>query len=258
MVERKTFTYEDLVDQGRLLLNSSDATPTHQQFVSWDHNVAAWLDEHYPGTGASAEWSSKPESRLVMGGHYYEDPTTWLFFRNAVRSRLGWLARFATTAERKQVVASSAPILPSSRVFVVHGHDEAIRDAVARFLEKLGLEPVILHEHPDQGRTIIEKFTDHADVSFAVVLLTADDVGRVKNKPHDELKARARQNVVLELGYFLGRLGRDRVCALYEDGVDIPSDYQGVLFVPLESEWRLRVARELKAAGLPVDMNEAV
>ncbi|MCK4872795.1 MAG: nucleotide-binding protein [Phycisphaerales bacterium] len=258
MNERKEFTYEELVDQGRRLLDARDVTCAHREFVNWDRNVAVWLDEQYPGTGASAEWSSQPDSVLVVGGHYYEDANAWSQTRRSVRFRLGWLARFATTAKRKQAVASRKPVLPGSRVFVVHGHDEARREAVARFLERLNLEPVILHERPDKGRTIIEKFTDNADVSFAVVLLTADDVGSAKGAPHDRLEPRARQNVILELGYFLGRLGRDRVCALYEEGVDIPSDYQGVLFVPLQAEWRLRLARELKAAGLPVDMNQAV
>jgi predicted nucleotide-binding protein len=258
MVKLRELTFEQLVEQGRGLLDSSDAAQTHRAFINWDRNVASWLDEHYPNTGASADWSSQRGSALVTGGHYDDDWITWVTFQQAVRSRLSWLSRFATTSERRQAVASQSPVLPSSRVFVVHGHDESTREAVARLLEKLDLEAVILHEQPDQGRTIIEKFTDHADVSFAVVLLTADDVGRAKSAPPEGQRTRARQNVILELGYFIGRLGRERVCALHEEGVDIPSDYQGVLFVPLRSEWRLRLAKELQAAGLPVDMNKAV
>lgn len=142
----------------------------------------------------------------------------------------------------------------SNRVFVVHGHNEAVREITARLLEKLGLEPVILHEQPNRGRTIIEKFIDYADVAFAIVLLTSDDVG---GKSAEILQPRARQNVLLELGFFLGRIGRDRVAALYEEGVEVPSDYDGVLFVPLDSAggWRFLLARELKAAGLAVDFN---
>ena len=100
---------------------------------------------------------------------------------------------------------------------------------MARFLEKLDLEPIILHEKPNAGRTVIEKFSDYADVQFAVVLLTADDLG----KPHDshqEAQLRARQNVILELGYFLGKLGRARVCALYESGVELRATIKRVLF----------------------------
>jgi hypothetical protein len=146
-------------------------------------------------------------------------------------------------------------------VFVVHGHDGEAKQAVARFLEKLGLSPVILHEQPDRGRTIIEKFEHHSAVGFAVVLLTPDDVGAPKADPTN-LRSRPRQNVVFELGYFLGALGRGHVCALVSTGVDIEmfSDYSGVLTIPFDvsGAWQLPLARELKAAGLAVDLNLAV
>lgn len=148
----------------------------------------------------------------------------------------------------------------SNQAFLVHGHDTAILEGTARFLEKLGISPLILHEQPDQGRTIIEKFVDHSDVPFAVVLLTADDRGGSIASNVDDYRPRARQNVLLELGYFIGRLGRNRVCALYREGVEIPSDYSGVLFVPLDDAgaWKFRLAREMKAAGFAIDMNRAL
>jgi predicted nucleotide-binding protein len=147
----------------------------------------------------------------------------------------------------------------SNSVFLVHGHNQGIKEAVARFLERLSLQVIILHEKPNAGRTIIEKFVDHSDVGFAVVLLTGDDRGGDTSSPYERQLLRARQNVILELGFFLGKLGRKRVCALYQDGVEIPSDYQGVLFLALDEAgaWRLQLARELKAIGLPVDMNKA-
>jgi hypothetical protein len=101
----------------------------------------------------------------------------------------------------------------SKRVFVVHGHDEGMRESVARVLTRLGLKPVILHEQPDRGRTIIEKFHEHSDVGFAVVLLSPDDTGYSTTAGADTAKPRARQNVILELGFFLGRLGRENVVA---------------------------------------------
>jgi predicted nucleotide-binding protein len=148
----------------------------------------------------------------------------------------------------------------SRDLFVVHGRNEACRETVARFLEKLNLKPVILHEQPNKGRTIIEKFVDYSDVSFAVILLTADDRGGLASESFDDQRPRARQNVILELGFFLGRLGRDRVCTLYEEGVEIPSDYDGVVFVPFDKAgaWRMLLAREIKEAGLPVDMNDVI
>ncbi|MFA5060107.1 MAG: nucleotide-binding protein [Candidatus Omnitrophota bacterium] len=160
----------------------------------------------------------------------------------------------------------SGPVIPSHlpaisrKIFLVHGHDDGIKEATARFLEKLGLAPIILHEKPNQGRTIIEKISDYSDVGFAVVLLTGDDVGRINDAKCENLLPRARQNVVLELGYFLGRIGRQRVCALYQKGVEIPSDYSGVLFIPLDESgaWRVQLAKEIKATGIDLDMNSAI
>lgn len=142
------------------------------------------------------------------------------------------------------------------RVFVVHGHDEQAKLATARFLENLRLEAIVLSEKPNEGRTIIEKFEHHADVSYAIVLLTPDDVGAPEAEPATT-RPRARQNVILELGYFIGRLGRARVCALYKDGVELPSDLHGVLYVQMDAGdgWILKLAKEMKATGLDVDLN---
>jgi predicted nucleotide-binding protein len=153
---------------------------------------------------------------------------------------------------------SKSPI--SRKVFIVHGHNDAIRESCARFLERLDLRPIILHEQPNAGRTIIEKFQDYADVGFAVVLLTADDKGGTKNTDPTALKPRARQNVIFELGFFIGKLGRSKVCALYENGVELPSDYNGVLFTPIDAAgtWKFQLCREIKAAGIDVDLNKAI
>ena len=144
------------------------------------------------------------------------------------------------------------------KVFVVHGHNDALKTSVARLLSKLQLEPVILHEQPNRGRTIIEKFLDYSDVAYALVLLTADDRGGPVGEPLDTHKLRARQNVILELGFFVGRLGRERVAAIYESGVEIPSDYSGVLFIRIDAGgiWQYQVAKEMKAVGLKVDLNQ--
>ena len=146
-----------------------------------------------------------------------------------------------------------------NKIFIVHGRDESARETVARFLERLELEPVVLHEQPNEGRTIIEKFEDYAGVGFAVVLLTPDDLGALKDEK-DNLKPRARQNVVFELGYFIGKLGRKNVCALLKGDVEKPSDYDGVLYPRLDDEggWKMALIQELKAAGFDVDANRAV
>jgi hypothetical protein len=99
-------------------------------------------------------------------------------------------------------------------VFIIHGHNTSIKESVARFLQKLDVEPVILHEQPNRGQTLIEKFEFNSEVSFAVALLTGDDEGRALNGQVD-FRRRARQNVLLELGFFIGKLGRERVCAVH-------------------------------------------
>jgi predicted nucleotide-binding protein len=145
------------------------------------------------------------------------------------------------------------PIL-TRKVFVVHGHDDGAREAVARFLERIGFEAIVLHEQANRGRTVIEKIEAHGDVDFAVVLLTPDDEGRARN---GNLEPRARQNVLLELGYFIGRLGRERVCALKRGEVEIPSDFAGVVWQAMDDGggWRQTLSRELEAAGHEVDWN---
>jgi predicted nucleotide-binding protein len=158
----------------------------------------------------------------------------------------------AATSELKALMA------PSRKVFVVHGRDEEAKAIVARFLDHCELEPVILHEQANNGLTIIEKFEANADVSFAVVLLTPDDVGALKGG--EELAPRARQNVILELGYFIGRLSRRNVCALKKGEIEIPSDFFGVSYTQLglDDGWKLALARELKSAGIEIDLNKAL
>ena len=144
--------------------------------------------------------------------------------------------------------------IDSKKVFVVHGRDNEAKERVARFLEQLELTPVILAEQSNQGRTIIEKFERHAQATFAVVLLTPDDVGALESDENN-LGPRARQNVIFELGFFIGRLGRERVCALTKGEVEIPSDYTGVVYISLDSAdgWKIKLGHELKSAGLDVN-----
>ncbi|WP_171016540.1 TIR domain-containing protein [Pseudomonas sp. D(2018)] len=150
---------------------------------------------------------------------------------------------------------NARPTTDSSRVFLVHGHDDAVRETVARFLEKLGLQVIILHEQANGGRTIIEKIEHHSDVGMAVVLLTPDDVG---GKAGGQMEPRVRQNVLLELGYFMGVLGRQKVCALRSGKVEIPTDFAGVVWTEMAGEWKTAIARELKAAGYDIDWNKVM
>lgn len=143
-------------------------------------------------------------------------------------------------------------------MFLVHGRDTAAREVVRRFLERVtGSIVVVLADQPGKGQTIIEKLETHLGrAAFVVVLMTVDDEGRLRGE--SDLRLRARQNVVFELGYAIGKLGRDRVCVLYEDGVELPSDYYGVQFIPFAGGWHLPLVAELKAAGINADANLAL
>ncbi|RQP98878.1 TIR domain-containing protein [Burkholderia stagnalis] len=142
------------------------------------------------------------------------------------------------------------------RVFLVHGHNVAVREEVARFISTLGLEPVILHEQANEGRTILSKFQDEASrAAYAVILITPDDRGGVASADPIAYQARARQNVVFEFGFFAGSLGLKHVCALMQGPVEKPSDIDGLVYVSLSGDWKLQLAKEMKAAGLPVDLN---
>jgi len=154
-----------------------------------------------------------------------------------------------------------ADIKISNRIFVVHGHDEAMKQAVARTLEKIELEPIILHEKPSEGlRTIIEKFTKYSDVDFAVVLLSPDDMAYPKDRSPKDAKPRARQNAVFELGFFIGKLGEKRVLMLLqeEENFEMPSDCSGVIYIPYDNlgRWRSDLIKELRACGYDVDANK--
>lgn len=156
---------------------------------------------------------------------------------------------------------TGVPALPKAHsVFLVHGHDEGAKHAVARFLEQLGVTPVILQEQINRGMTVIEKFEEFAGrAGFAVVLMTPDDfgypVGREEEKRH-----RPRQNVVLELGYFSAKLGRNKTLVLTKGDVEMPSDVLGLVYEAMDKNegWKMRLARELKAAGFTIDMNKAI
>jgi predicted nucleotide-binding protein len=157
-------------------------------------------------------------------------------------------AEVSASPEPRQVPAQ---VGGGGSIFVVHGHKR--KDEVARFLEQIVSEKVVvLEEQPGRSRTIIEKFEDlGGDASFAVVLLTADDVGAAKEK-QNHLQPRARQNAVLELGFFIGRIGRENVTVLHEPEVELPSDYGGVEYVSFAGDWKLKLMGELKAAGFEV------
>ena len=147
-------------------------------------------------------------------------------------------------------------------MFIVHGHDHAFKTDVENFLREIGLEPIVLHKKPDEGQTIIEKFEKHSDVGYAFILLTPDEIAYTIDQDSAEdsrrkKEKRARPNVIFEFGYFVGRLGRNRVCCLHKGDVSLPSDLSGLLYKKIdksvESEG-LSILKELKAAGYQIHL----
>lgn len=161
------------------------------------------------------------------------------------------------TSENKTLKVTS-----KKKVFIVHGHDEEMKQAVARAVEKLELEAVILHEKSNEGRSIIQKLEDLSKVSFVIVLLSGDDMAYEKTNKPETARPRARQNVVFELGYFIGSLDRKHVMALFREDKDfeIPTDYSGIIFEPYDpsGKWKFTLVRELKSCGFSVDANKLI
>ncbi|WP_026673998.1 TIR domain-containing protein [Alkalihalobacterium bogoriense] len=149
-------------------------------------------------------------------------------------------------------------IIDRTKVFIVHGHDDLAKISVARFIEKLGLEPIILHEQASSGKTIIEKIESYSNVGFGIIIYTPCDIGGKKDT--DKFKPRARQNVVFEHGFLMGKIGRNNVCALVKDELETPNDISGVVYISLDphNAWQIAVAKELRNSGYNVDMNHVL
>lgn len=159
--------------------------------------------------------------------------------------------------ELRKAASTADSAALSNKVFVVHGHDVTLKVDVERFIHEVGLEPVVLHRQADHGKTLIEKFEHYSDVGYAFILLTPDDIAypqSQQNLPEEKraFELRARQNVIFEFGFFVGRLGRSRVCCLYKGGVILPSDLNGLVYKKIEGsldEQAYSIIKELKAVG---------
>ena len=228
----------ELSNRGRMLIRRAfgEESDYYQRFVRIDY---------WPGV-----YPSSPQ----FDRESWEDGR-----RNAVNLLDAMLEELRLDAEERAHVAQEPAGPRSNRVFIVHGHDREMKQAVARTVERLGLEAVILHEKPNRGQTLIEKIERFSDVDFAVVLLSPDDTGYSNADGSDAAKARARQNVILELGYFAGKLGRESVVALHRGGIELPSDYDGVLYTPYDGDsgtWRGELVAELRESGYDVSADD--
>lgn len=245
-----------------LIIEGEQLAPQGSQGIAYDDTLQPdYLSWRRRAIAAIREL--RPQTERVVSD-LENDPDGPYFYRKSANRVLGELrAAQGIIRQERQAVPTDAqdePLQIHPSIFIVHGHDEALLHQTARFLEQLDLRPIFLKEQPGKSRTIIEKFEEYSDVvTFAVILLTPDDVGKAV-KEDSEPKPRARQNVIFEFGYFLGKLGRPRITALYDPRVELPSDYRGVEYIKVDAEeaWKTKLAQELKAAGLPVDMNKYI
>jgi len=161
----------------------------------------------------------------------------------------------AESQGKSKIISREKP-REKNKVFIVHGHDDGLKNEVARFVERQNLSAIILHEQTSRGQTIIEKIEANADVDFAIVLYTPCDVGKAVGETEE--KSRARQNVIFEHGYFVAKLGRSNVVALNKGNVEIPNDLSGIVYTPYDEYgyWKRSIAHELKESGYKIDFSK--
>jgi ActR/RegA family two-component response regulator len=238
------------------------------EVLARDHVDIAIVDLHLIDERDRKDWSGiqlaknvcRDVPTIILTGYPRTDPVV-----EAFRATLQGQAAVMDFINKRDGIEALLDCLDQQlrrRVFIAHGHDDHAKQAVARFVERLSLRAIVLGEQPGMGRTVIEKFEDHSNVLFAIVLLTPDDVGgpRDDRETPARLNPRARQNVVFELGFFVGKLGRGRVAVLYKDDVEIPSDYKGVSYIEMTSgdSWKRTLAQGMKQAGLAFELARVV
>ena len=236
-----------------------------QEFIKWHRDTRVAIENIFGQNSSNAEDFNNINYTFMVV--YQGDDKIYLYGEAYIKrleqaeailqSMIGEIKDYWSDDDQAQNPAPTPQIqkqTSTNQVFIIHGRDAGTLALIARFLESLDLRPVILQEQPDRGRTIIEKFEDYAQVDFAIALFTPDDFGGLKG---DDPQSRARQNVVFEFGYLIGKYGRERVRALVKGDLNIPSDYSGVVNILLDDSdgWKFHLARELKSAGFDFDAN---
>ena len=249
--EGKEFTYANFATKGQYGYPAA-YTP---KWISWRTRTQNVVRKVLARGSAGIEMLEAAEAQRIIGNGDDKFHAAESYYSGALDAALAVFDKDTFGEMRRE--ETTAPGNLSNEVFVVHGHDAKLKNELEIFLAEIGLEPVVLHRQPDEGQTIIEKFEKHSDVGFALVLLTPDEVAYLATQegmPDAERakENRARPNVIFEFGYFVGKLGRRRVCCLYTGDVVVPSDLQGLLYKPFArsvSEVSFDIMKELQAVG---------
>ena len=217
------------------MIQTSDQLKTEFDYETWKYQVIKSIKEIDPHQG----------EMILQSFKELEKDYDNFYFSTIMKSLEEIKAKLIKEEEKAN----------NKKVFIVHGHDELYLSVTDSFVRKLGFEPIILRDLASQSQTIIEKLEKNTDVAFAIVLYTHCDKGCEKDG--NDLKPRARQNVIYEHGFLNAKLGRGKVCPLVQEGVEVPSDLAGVVYIPIDNNgaWKTRVAKEMQEAGLSVDLN---
>jgi predicted nucleotide-binding protein len=254
---------EDLMAKADLANRTGGWRDWISLFEAWRHHTLAELDAVYEGDDIRDEFGY-----ATTTGEHSSPSAYFPYKKNALQSGVLTLAslveRLALAVEPEPLQAHPKKRIKKQRklvgrseaqnIFIVHGKAAGgFLERVVRFIGERGLNALVLGEQANEGRTLIEKFEDKAsDTGYAVVLLTPEDFAFGPGEEPPARPNRARQNVVLELGYFMASLGRQNVAALVQEGVEEPSDIKGIVYIPLDESgaWQTLLARELTAAGI--------
>ncbi len=237
------------------ILIAKGVTSDTPEFKAWNSKAERFLNSYYGEKSIELKQFKKEDFSLHIAT-LNTPHSAWvdackrglLATKAILQTYLEELSEDKTTVSHKEKKQNNM-----TKIFIVHGHDGELRQSVTRLIEKQGIEAIVLCEKANQGSTIIEKIEKYSDVGGAVCLFTADDIGSVKSAT--EQSSRARQNVVLETGYFMGKLGRDHIAILADDKIEMPSDLSGVVYTNV-SNWQVDLLKELKAMGYKIDFNK--
>ena len=245
-----------------LIESSQDLKSAQHEFYKWNDFNVELLKQLFTTNELSEEYNSSigiafigPTTFREDLRDFYDDVDYKIRRLESIIERIEIIPVYSLDSENKNIKAANFDVITKEKVFIVHGQDNATKFEVARFIEKIGFVPIILHEQVSGSKTIIEKIEIYSDVGFGIVLYTPCDVG-ARNADKINLKGRARQNVVFEHGFLIGKLGRSNVCSLVKGDVEIPNDISGIVYTSMDvGNWQIELAKELKSAGYPIDMN---